>query len=75
MQNNDPPLGLNYTAIAVFIPQNPTLTPGAEAQHCTDYSIALGATINSTIVKILRQPQKNNNNNNNNNHQIISWTT
>jgi len=58
MQNNDPPLGLNYTAIAVFIPQNPTLTPGAEAQHFTDYSIALSATINSTIVKILRHAAK-----------------
>jgi len=58
MQNNDPPLSLNYTAIAVFIPQNPTLTPGAEAQHYTDYSIALSATINSTIIKILRQAAK-----------------
>jgi len=58
MQNNDPPLGLNYTAIAVFIPQNPTLTPGAEAQHYTDYSIAPGATVRSTIVKILREVAK-----------------
>jgi len=58
MRNNDPPLGLNYTAIAVFIPQNPTLTPGAEARHCTDYSIALSATINLTTIKILRQAAK-----------------
>jgi hypothetical protein len=58
MQNNDPPLCLNYTAIAVFIPQNPTLAPGAEAQHYTDYSIALSATVKSTIIKILRQATK-----------------